>query len=131
MPMLTARQIRKPLVPPVALIGLIALFLVPSFVGCRAESSDRATLVALYNTTNGLNWANKTHWLSDRPLGEWYGVTTDASGRVTELILSDNQLSGRIPTGLGNLANLRMLSVNGAEKLGHCGGGIVYHLPDD
>ena len=22
-------------------------------------------------------------------------------------------------------------AVNGAEKLGHCGGGIVYHLPDD
>ena len=25
----------------------------------------------------------------------------------------------------------KLMTVNGAEKLGHCGGGIVYHLPDD
>ena len=43
-------------------------------------------LVAFYNATDGPNWTNDTNWLSDRPIGEWYGVTTDASGRVTELV---------------------------------------------
>ena len=39
---------------------------------------DRAALVALYNATNGPNWRTKTNWLSDRPVVEWYGVTTDS-----------------------------------------------------
>ena len=73
------------------------------------ETDDRATLVALYNATNGPNWKNNTNWLSDKPLGEWFGVTTDASGRVTELQLGDNRLTGTIPSSLGNLTNLRLL----------------------
>ena len=37
--------------------------------------SDRAALVALYEATDGENWTNNTNWLSDRPIGEWYGVS--------------------------------------------------------
>ena len=72
-------------------------------------SSDRDVLMALYNATDGPNWANKTNWLSDRPLGEWHGVPTDANGRVTELNLNQNELSGVIPAELGSLANLQGL----------------------
>ena len=43
---------------------------------------DRAALVALYNATDGENWWDKINWLSDKPLGEWYGVITNAQGRV-------------------------------------------------
>ena len=77
----------------------------PAFV------SDKAALVALYEATDGDNWTNNTHWLSDRPLGEWFGVTTDADGRVTWLALGGNQLSGSIPPELGNLANLTWLNL--------------------
>ena len=42
---------------------------------------DRSALVALYNATDGDNWTNNTNWLSDEPLGDWFGVTTDADGR--------------------------------------------------
>ena len=45
------------------------------FCDSTAESLDRAALVALYNSTDGPNWATSTNWLSDRPLGDWYGVT--------------------------------------------------------
>ena len=51
--------------------------------------SDRDALVALYNATNGPNWTNNTNWLSNAPIGQWYGVTTNANGRVTELFLWD------------------------------------------
>ena len=47
---------------------------------------DREALVALYNATDGPNWANNDNWLSDRSLGEWHGVRTDANGRVMRLI---------------------------------------------
>ena len=45
---------------------------------------DRDALVALYNATDGDNWTNNTNWLSDEPLGQWYGVTTDENRRVDE-----------------------------------------------
>ena len=53
------------------------------------QSPDRAALAALYNATDGANWRNNTNWRSDKPLGEWYGVTTDAQGRVTDLELQE------------------------------------------
>ena len=72
-------------------------------------STDREALVALYHATNGRNWTNNRNWLSNAPLGQWYGLTTDFSGRVTELDLHENGLSGQIPSVLGNLSGLRKL----------------------
>ena len=80
-------------------------------------TSVRAVLVALYEATDGPNWNNNTNWLSDAPLGEWYGVTTEA-GRVTELILSQNQLSGEVPPELGRLTDLEWLSLWGNQLEG-------------
>ena len=64
-------------------------------------------LVELYNATDGANWTNNTNWLSDRPIREWHGVINDADGRVSDLFLSSNQLTGEIPKELGNLSNLQ------------------------
>ena len=69
---------------------------------------DRAALVALYNATDGANWLNNDNWLSNATMGEWHGVTTDSDGRVTRLLLSNNQLTGEISAELGSLTNLRM-----------------------
>ncbi len=77
--------------------------------GVADSEQDRAALVALYNATDGANWTNNTNWLSDEPIGEWHGVTTDDEGRVAELSLTRNQLSGEIPAGLGSLSNLTEL----------------------
>ena len=76
------------------------------------SSTDREALVALYNATGGPNWTDNTNWLSDEPLGSWYGVTTDESGRVTELDLFSNQLNGSIPVAVGNLSNLQGLNLS-------------------
>ena len=80
--------------------------------------SDQEALVALYNATEGPNWANNTNWLSDKPLGEWHGVTTDANGRVTRLDLSQNGLTGEIPSGLGSLTNLDRLFLHRNQLTG-------------
>ena len=45
-------------------------------------------------------------------MGEWHGVSTDADGRVAELDLNGKQLSGSIPSELGNLANLEVLELH-------------------
>lgn len=71
--------------------------------------SDREVLVALYEATGGADWIENDNWLSNKPIGEWYGVTVDESGRVIELNLSKNELSGAIPPELGNLTKLDWL----------------------
>ncbi|MYC92802.1 MAG: hypothetical protein F4X15_15175, partial [Gemmatimonadetes bacterium] len=87
------------------------------------EHPDRAALVALYEATDGPNWVANENWLTDAPLGEWYGVETDVTGRVVGLDLSggwDDEtlaeiphgLTGQIPPELGNLDNLQELNLS-------------------
>ena len=82
------------------------------------SESDRDALVALYHATGGPGWTNNHKWLSDAPLGEWRGVRTDAGGRVVDLQLRDNGLTGEIPPELGGLEGLTRLSLGGNELTG-------------
>ena len=77
---------------------------------------DRAALVALYHSTGGANWDDNTNWLTDRPIGEWHGVTTDSNGRVIRLDLGRNNLMGRIPPELGDLTSLSHLDLSGTRE---------------
>ena len=80
--------------------------------------ADREALVALYNATGSGQWINNTNWLTNAPVGQWHGVTTDANGRVTRLDLSRNGLTGEIPSGLGSLTNLDRLYLYGNQLTG-------------
>ena len=95
----------------------------PSLIGVGgsatpAQSPDRAALVALYNATDGDNWTNNTNWLTDEPIGEWHGVSTDAIGRVTGLSLFHNDLNGTLPSELGTLTNLQYLLLSRNQLTG-------------
>ena len=89
------------------------------------SARDREALVALYESTNGQLWRIKTNWLSDRPLGEWYGVTTDRQGRVVALEITgeqipgtpvySNNLSGELPEEIGNLDKLGLFVIIGFQ----------------
>ena len=74
---------------------------------------DREALVALYEETGGdFWWTIDTNWLSDRPLGTWYGVEANDSLRVVELVLSDNVLWGPIPRDIVYLQKLERLDLS-------------------
>ena len=75
-------------------------------------ATDRPALVALYNAIDGANWTDNTNWSTNENLSDWYGVSTDQNGRVTDLSLQSNSLSGAIPADLGDLANLEVLSLS-------------------
>lgn len=75
------------------------------------EHPDRAALEAFYEATGGPGWDNNENWLTDAPLGDWYGITTDANGRVVELDLFFNGLAGRIPPEIGSLTSLEHLTI--------------------
>ncbi len=77
---------------------------------CRG---DRAVLVALHGSTGGASWTRQDNWDSEKPLGEWHGVTTDsATGRVTALKLANNNVVGRLDRRLAGLAALRHLDLS-------------------
>jgi Leucine-rich repeat (LRR) protein len=84
----------------------------PGIFDCSTVSeipqAECLALVALYNSTNGANWSNKSGWLVANTPCSWDGVSCVA-GHVTELQLHNNQLNGSIPSQLGNLANLLRL----------------------
>ncbi len=79
----------------------------------------REALTALYIATNGPNWKRSDNWRTNAPLGEWYGISADAAGRVVSVELSDNGLAGPIPTAIGNLAaTLEVLDLSGNALTG-------------
>ncbi|WP_419947848.1 leucine-rich repeat domain-containing protein [Candidatus Palauibacter sp.] len=81
------------------------------------QSQDRATLIDLHDATSGGDWTQSENWVSDEPIGSWYGVSVNAESRVTAIDLSGNGLKGRLPENLGNLAFLTDLRVNGNAEL--------------
>ena len=80
---------------------------------CAPEDSpeDREVLAQLFNALDGENWNNNANWLTERPIREWHGVTNDASGRVTRLLLDSNELAGELPKELGSLSKLEKLEL--------------------
>ena len=96
----------------IALALLVALTATaPAAAQTGSPSEDRASLVALYDATDGPNWTNNANWLSGNALDTWYGVPTDASGRVTALSLGENQLNGQVPPELDSLSSVTVLDL--------------------
>ena len=91
--------------------------------GGSAET-DRQALVDLYNRTGGANWKHNSNWLTDAPLSDWYGVRVDANGRVVELTLAQNGLTGQIPETIDTLSQLGVLDLAGNALTGNIPGTI-------
>ncbi len=126
-------------------IVLLALWLAVLITPARAQvlDADSLALVALYNSTNGVGWTNKTNWLTGT-VDTWYGVTTSGGGaqsppsgqpsisaavaavsaaaggtdRVVTLDLSSNNLAGPLPVEIGDLTSLFDLDLSGNKLTG-------------
>jgi Leucine-rich repeat (LRR) protein len=96
----------------------VPLFMLPKQV------SDRLALEALYKSCGGADWKRKGGWMTDAGLGEWYGVTLDAEGRVTALDLDYNNLAGPLPTELQQLSALKGLYLNNNKLTGPVPAGL-------
>ncbi len=93
-----------------------------------SPSPDRAVLVALYEATDGPNWMDNAHWLTEAPLSQWYGVDTNRWGRVVGIhlagvwsldhVLVRHGLKGELPSGLDQLSHLQYLNLFGNELRG-------------
>lgn len=78
-----------------------------SFIACNEERSD---LMKLFEAMGGENWTRSTNWGTSAALDEWYGIAVDdETGRVTEIDLNRNNLSGTIPPELRFFPELQLL----------------------
>ena len=101
----------------------------------RVTTSDCATGTAVIDATNNpglvsdcnallaardsLVGGAPLNWSANTPIADWDGVTVSGTPRrVTALDLSQNRLTGPMPTELGSLANLQWLSLWGNQLTG-------------
>lgn len=97
------------------------LILLPQKNNAQCHMDDWKALKALYTSTNGDNWSNKTGWNTqianqNNPpancdLSDLFGVEV-LLGRVWKVDLSDNALSGSLPDELGSLTYLVILDLD-------------------
>ncbi|MFL5742617.1 MAG: hypothetical protein ACJ75B_20510, partial [Flavisolibacter sp.] len=81
------------------------------------SQQDSLALVDLYNYTNGPGWIKNTNWLTSSPAATWYGVDVDF-GKVINLGINSNNLSGTLPTTLANLTAINDLALAQNEITG-------------
>ncbi|WP_132011654.1 hypothetical protein [Flavobacterium sp. 90] len=82
------------------------------------SQSEKEALKALYDSTNGSKWTNKTGWDFSTPVTSWNNTTktgwfgiTVTNGQITSLNLGTNNLNGFIPPEIGQLKYLKFLSI--------------------
>ena len=80
-----------------------------------ALAKEREALIAIYKALDGDNWTNNENWCSDKPVSEWYGVTTNNDKKVFSLYIEGNVSlnSERVifPKEVKYLKNLTYLSL--------------------
>lgn len=92
-------------------------------------NADRAALVAVYEAAGGDNWDNNRNWLTDAPLGDWYGVRVNRKGQVVSLVLNGNNLKGRIAPEIGDLSALEALNLSRNRRPGPSSIGLTGSIP--
>ena len=105
---------------------LLVVVLVCSSASATAQTPchpDFDALMALYNSTNGVDWNTNDGWVdgaagTDCNVCDWFGVRCNDDGRVQSLFLTSNNMIGPIPPELGDLTYLESLDLGGSGLTG-------------
>ena len=103
---------RNVIILGVWLIAPVAILFSASSALAQIPQTERDTLIALYDSTNGNSWSNNSGW-KEAPLdsdgfampgkeNNWYGIICDeGNATVLEINLDNNQLTGTISSRTG------------------------------
>ena len=87
------------------------------------RDAERQALIAFYNAAGGDNWLHNDNWCSDKPVGEWWGITTDDDGFVAiidfsqiEGVSMENNLCGTLPPEFADLKHLTVFRVRNCRN---------------
>ena len=84
----------------------------------RALQDVKVVLFQIFDKLNGYNWSSSySDWNTDAPLSEWYGVEVDEAGNVIGLTLTASQVAGEIPEEIGDLIYLENLKITASKNL--------------
>lgn len=77
---------------------------------------DFDNLIDIYNDANGANWTDNNGWIdgangTDCDICTWTGVVCDGFGRVKELNLVGNNLSGTLSSSIANITTLKRINI--------------------
>ena len=97
-------------------ILLLSILLSFQIIQSQVPSIERDALIALYNSTDGINWnpSSVTNWNTSSPVSDWAGVTVEnISGQdhIVKMELANSNLNGTLPNEIGNLTNLKELTI--------------------
>ena len=82
------------------------------WISVRTQKGTPPELIALYNSTNGDNWTDKSNWNGDAGTEcTWYGIHCE-NDKVVAITLTDNNLIGQIPSELFDLTELTTLELS-------------------
>jgi gliding motility-associated-like protein len=87
------------------------------------DSVEFAALKALFESTGGSNWTNKTNWLqgtTSADFAKWHGILV-RNGDVVHIDLRNNNLRGSLPERLKDLSELQLLYLFQNQLEGHIG----------
>lgn len=95
----------------------LCILLCTKLVSAQVTQSEFDALKAFYNSTNGDAWTIRTGWENINTTAtaadvnnSWEGLTV-ADNHVTQIVFSRNNLTGTIPTQIGNFNQLIRLSL--------------------
>ena len=91
-------------------------------------ATERQVLVEVYNSAGGDGWWDATYWLSDRPVSDWFGVSTGSNRIVTSPKLYENGLVDRILDQLGKPSDLTKPHIFGNRLSGCIPSGLKAQL---
>jgi len=93
---------------------VVTLTVDPPVDTCGVSEAEKQALLDLYNSTDGDNWTNtlagNQPWDTNIPVCDWFGVTV-VDGNVTRVEIINNNLIGSIPSSIGNLIGLELLTL--------------------
>jgi len=112
------------------IVSILIVFLFsfyPLFLSSQSlsvcQDNDYVALRAFYLSTDGDNWNSNTNWPNEAffqanptmPLGinisNWLGVTVDANGLLTRLVLTSNNVAGILPSEIGLFCNIQEINL--------------------